>query len=475
MDAQAIAPMSSGVEGLDEILRGGLPGPHLYLVQGGPGTGKTTIGLQFLLEGVKQGEDVLYISLSQSRAELEGIARSHGWSLEHVHIEELKEEAEAVREDDQTIFFTSDLRLDRTRERIDEVIEELKPSRVVYDSVLEIRELSGDNSRFRREILGFKARLARLGICAFLIDVTQEYGGDSELESLAHGIFCLDRWLPAYGAARRRIEIRKMRGVNHSSGIHDFKLLSGDGIVVYPRIVPSDEPETKDQDLIKSEVQHLDEMLGGGMEAGTSTLIIGQSGTGKSTIASVYAEAALERGEAVSLFLFEERKETFFRRSEGLGLQLREHMESGLLELFDFDPAELSPGQFAQVVRRSVEENNVRVVVIDSFTGFINALPSKDEGVSQMHTLLKYLSRKGVLTILIVAQHGLLGMDMQTGVDVSYLGDTVLFLRMGEENARINRSIAVVKKRHGPHELDVRDLTISADEGLMVHKKAGAN
>jgi circadian clock protein KaiC len=330
--------LSTGVEGLDRILGGGLPGPRLYLVQGAPGAGKTTFGLQFLLAGVRLGEPVIYVTLSQSRSELQQIAASHGWSVDGVVIEELESADTLGEAADQTIFHTADIRLDRTRKAVEDAIRRHSPSRLVYDSLLEIRQLSGDSLRFRREMLGFKLFLAEQGITTLMIDTASQHGGDTEIEGVAHGIFCLDKLLPPYGVARRRLEVKKMRGVPFWDGYHDMAIRTGTGVEVYPRIVPNLAPETQRSDLIKSNIEPLDAMLGGGLEAGTTTLIVGQAGTGKSPLASIYSHAALERGEAVAMFLFEERLETFFRRSEGLGMNLRPHHASGRLQIRDFIP-----------------------------------------------------------------------------------------------------------------------------------------
>lgn len=446
--------------GLDQILGGGLPGPRLYLLQGAPGTGKSTLSLQFLREGVARGEPTLYVTLSQSRQELEHIARSHGWSLDGIHIEELEASEALDPATDQTIFHSADLRLDRTQRAVEKAIREIAPKRIVYDSLMEIRQLSGDKLRFRREILALKVFLAKQGIAALLLDVGAEHGGDLELEGLAHGILCLTKELPEYGMAHRRVEVRKMRGVAFFDGYHDMAIRSGQGVEIYPRLVPRLAPEAARTALIKSGVSELDEMLGGGLEAGTTTLIVGQAGTGKSTLASIYSHAALERGESVAMFLFEERLETFFRRSEGLGMNLRPYQESGHLQIKDFNPAEISPGEFSQIVRKAVDEHDVRVVLIDSFTGYLGALPKSNQAVMQIQSLVKYLSRRGVLSILIVAQHGLLGHNVGSDVDVSFLGDAVILLRMYEWPGVIRRSVTVVKKRHGPHDLDVHELVI---------------
>lgn len=461
---------STGIAGLDEILRGGLPASNLYILQGAPGSGKTTAALQFLRAGVEKGESCIYVSLSQTRAELNAIATSHGWSLDGIRVEELSASDAANSAADQTIFQTAELRLDETRRAIEAAIEEHKPDRLVYDSLLEIRLITGDTPRFRRELLGFKAFLAQRNVVALLLD-TQTSSLDrsgEEVEGIAHGVIRFDKSLEEYGSARRRVEVSKMRSVPVADGYHDMAIREGEGVVVFPRLVAGAVKETAKPQLIKSGVAELDEMFGGGQESGTTTLVIGQSGTGKSTMSSLYATAALQRGESVALFLFEERLETFFRRSEGLGMDLRQFHQDGQLIIHDFNPNEISPGEFGQIVQRVVEEKKIRVVVIDSFTGYLNALPHRDKAVRDIQTLLKYLARTGVLTMLIVAQHGLLGQNLGIDVDVSFLGDTVLLLRIVEHDGRLRRNITVVKKRHGPHDLDVRELFIQSSGVTVV-------
>jgi circadian clock protein KaiC len=459
----------TGVSGLDEILRGGLPPSNLYMLQGAPGAGKTTAALQFLLAGVEAGERCIYVSLSQTAAELRSIAISHGWNLDGVRIVELSSSDAINGAADQTIFQTSELRLDETRRAIEQAIEEHKPTRLVYDSLLEIRLITGDTPRFRRELIGFKAFLAKRNVVALLLDTqTGEGTNGAEVEGIAHGVIRFDKALEEYGAVRRRIEVSKMRGVPIADGYHDMAIREGKGVVVFPRIVPGSVREACQPELIKSGVDTLDDMFGGGQEAGTTTLVIGQSGTGKSTMASLYATAALKRGESVALFLFEERLETFFRRSEGLGMDLRQFHEAGQLIIRDFNPNEISPGEFAQIVQGSVVNDNSRVVVIDSFTGYLNSLPHREKAVRDIQALLKYLARAGVLTMLIVAQHGLLGQNVGIDVDVSFLGDTVLLLRISEHEGRLQRNITVVKKRHGPHDLDVHELFIKSSGVTVV-------
>lgn len=464
VESKKLTMVSSGIPGLDEILRGGLPASNLYIVQGAPGSGKTTAALQFLRAGAANGERCIYVSLSQTRAELEAIALSHGWTLEGIRVEELAASDSIKGATDQSIFQTAELRLDETRKMIESAIEEHKPSRLVYDSLLEIRLITGDSPRFRRELIAFKAFLAKRDIVALLLD-TQTPETDrtgEEVDGIAHGVIRLDKSLEEYGAVRRRIEVSKMRGVPVADGYHDMAIREGEGVVVFPRIIPGAVARTVEPQLIKSGVDTLDDMFGGGQEAGTTTLVIGQAGTGKSTMASLYATAALKRGESVGLFLFEERIETFFRRSEGLGMDLRQFHKDGQLIIRDFNPNEISPGEFGQIVQQAVSSERVKVVVIDSFTGYLNSLPHREKAVRDIQSLLKFLARAGVLTILIVAQHGLLGQGIGIDVDVSFLGDTVLLLRITEHEGRLRRSITVVKKRHGPHDLDVRELFIQS-------------
>jgi circadian clock protein KaiC len=449
----------SGVPNLDHILKGGLPGEYCYLLQGQPGTGKTTFALQFLLEGMRRGENCLFISLSQSRHELELIARSHGWSLEGIEVVELQ--TEKTEENDQTVFYASDVRLDVTRKAIIEAIEKHQPKRIAYDSLVEVRQLARSDQRFQRELMNFKQLLREKRITAFLLDLAAANQTDMEVESMAHGIFRLERALPVYGKARRRLDISKMRGVDYFDGYHDVAIISGEGVVAFPRVVPELTPEESGGDLIECGISELDDMLGGGMERGTTALVVGQAGTGKSTLSSLYLYAALKRGENCAMFLFEERPETFFRRSEGLGYSMRQYADNGMLRLYDFNPAEISQGQFNAMALKAVDENDTKVVIIDSFTGYVSGLPQPDEAIVQMQLLLQYLARRNVLTVLVVAQRGLLGHNMDTHIDVSFLGDTVIFLRMYEWPTVIRRTISVVKKRHGPHDLDIRQITIN--------------
>lgn len=455
--------LPTGIDGLDEVLRGGLPQGNLHLLQGPPGAGKTTLALQFLRAGAEAGERTLYVTLSQTAEELRRIAASHGWDVSALDIIELHSHAKAT-ETEQTIFHTSELRLDQTREAIEAVIADRKPNRMVYDSLLEVRLLAVDHTHYHRELIGLRAFLAGHGITALLLDTEPagESGLDTQSRGVVHGVINMDKTLPEFGRARRRIEVSKMRGVDIHDGWHDMDIRSGRGVVVFPRLAPQGPLPAPGSggDLIRSGLDRLDEVFGGGMEPGTTTMVVGQAGTGKSTIASLYATAALERGEEVALFLFEERVETFFRRSEGLGMDLREHHASGRLKLYDFNPDEVTAGEFTQLVEAEARSDTLRVVVIDSFTGYMSSLSNETQALFHIQALLKHLARRGVLTILIVAQHGLLGGHGDVGLDVSFLGDTVLLLRMREVDGRVLRDMVAVKKRHGPHQMDVRELII---------------
>ena len=454
--------VSTGIPGLDEILRGGLPSSSMHLVQGPPGSGKTTMALQFLREGAARGEKTLYVTLSQTARDLHRIADSHGWDIGSVEIVELQ--AESLGEvSDQSIFQTVDLRLDRTRQAVQDAIERVGPDRMVYDSLLEVRLLSPGDDRYQRELMGLRHFIEARGITVILIDIepTDEPTMDTQSRGIVHSVLTFDKVIPSFGRARRRLQISKVRGIDAADGWHDMDIRTGDGVVVFPRLVPAAaDRSTKAGDPIRSGRDRLDDMFGGGMEAGTTTMVVGQAGTGKSTIASLYATAALKRGERVALFLFEERLETFFRRSAGLGMDLRSYYDSGQLQIYDFNPDAISAGEFGQLVQQETSGDDLRVLVIDSFTGYMASLGHENQALYDIQALLKHTARRNVLTFLIVAQTGLLGGGGETPMDLSFLGDTVLFLRMREVDGHVRRDLVAVKKRHGPHALDVRRLII---------------
>jgi len=451
---------ATGVQGLDAVLNGGFPRDWIYLVQGAPGTGKTTLGLQFLLEGVRAGEKVLYVTLSHTERELREIARSHGWSLDGVPLFEVSAREAANRVPaDQTVFHTDQVELGETIDSILAAVSEAQPERLVFDPVEQIRLLTASRLRYRRQLLVLKQALTDLP-CTSLFLTGPSTEGESELESMVHGIVALQRWSPSYGSVRRQLEIVKGRGMLYRGGYHSFRIRTG-GMDVYPRLDTTAEGGRVGRAALRSGAEQLDVLLGGGLEEGTACLILGSTGTGKTSIATLYVHAAVERGDSAAVFLFDERPETFFRRAEGLGMDVRPFLESGRVRLQQVSTGEISPGEFADRVRRSVEIDGAKVVVIDSLTGYLNAMPHELLLVTQMHELLTYLSQRGVLTLLVMAQGGALGSEPIIPLDISYLVDDVLLLRHFEVDGTLRRAISVIKKRLGPHESSIRELRLT--------------
>ena len=454
--------MGTGVAGLDNVLRGGLPRHRLYVIEGDPGAGKTTLALQFLLEGVRQGERVMYVTLSETAEELHEVAESHGWSIDGVNLLELDALAERLQEEaEYTVYHPSDVELGETTKRVRAEVERLQPTRVALDSVSELRILSQTSARYRREILGLKQFFAGKQCTVLVLDDRTTVDGEQQLQSIAHGVIRMKRETRDYGDTRRQLHVVKMRGVRFLDGMHDFLIKSG-GIEVYPRLSVNGALVDAPTDTITSDIKGMDELLGGGLDRGTSTLILGPAGCGKTTLCSQYLLAALDRGEAVSLVLFEESCEGFLQRASGMGMNFNPHVESGLLELRQIDPAELSPGEFANRVCDAVEKRKTRIVVIDSLNGYMNAMPSERFLLIQMHELLMYLGKRGVVTILVMAQHGMMGSAMQTPVDVSFLADTVILLRYFEAMGEVRQAISVVKKRRSGHERTIRELHLGS-------------
>ncbi|MEJ2287837.1 MAG: ATPase domain-containing protein [Deinococcales bacterium] len=452
---------ATGVEGLDAVLDGGLPRDWIYLVQGAPGTGKTTLGLQFLLEGVRVGERVLYVTLSHTEREMREIARSHGWSLDDVPLFEVSAREAASRlPADQTVFHTDQVELGETIESILEAVNEAQPERLVFDPVEQIRLLTASRLRYRRQLLVLKQVLTDIP-CTSLFLTGPSTEGETELESMVHGIVALERWSPSYGSVRRQLEIVKGRGMLYRGGYHSFRIRTG-GLEVHPRLDATPREGSVEQVTFGSGVEQLDTLLGGGLEAGTACLILGPTGTGKTSIATLYTHAAAGRGDTAALFLFDERPETFFRRAEGIGMDLRSYEASGLGRLQQVSTGEISPGEFADRVRRAVAIDGARVVVIDSLTGYLNAMPHELLLVTQMHELLTYLSQRGVLTLLVMAQGGLLGAETIIPLDISYLVDDVVLLRYFETDGNVRRAISVIKKRLGAHESTIRELHLAS-------------
>lgn len=462
MTAPAVELASTGISGLDDILRGGLPRRRIYLLQGDPGVGKTTLGLQFLLEGAAKGEAGLYVTLSETEEELRAVASSHGWSLDALTLHQLSSVEERLAAQQQnTLFHPSDVELNETVDRVLALVEKVNPSRVVFDSLSEMRLLAGEPLRYRRQILALKQHFAgRNGTVLFLDDGTSGEA-DIQLQSLAHGVIALHKVSPEFGATKRKLEVVKLRGVDFRTGLHDYAIETS-GLVVYPRLVAAEHRGRVERKQMPSAVPGLDALLGGGLERGNSVLFVGPSGSGKSTVAAQYVRAALERGERTAIFTFDETIGTFFARAEGTGMNLASFERRGLLTVRQVDPAELSPGQFAHAIRNAVERENARLVVIDSLNGYLMAMPDERFLVIQMHELLSYLSQKGVTTVLVTAQHGLVG-TMQAPVDMTYLADSVVLFRFFEAEGKVRRAISVLKKRIGAHEDSIRELKIGAE------------
>ncbi len=458
--------ITTGIKGLDEILCGGLPPNRLYLIDGDPGSGKTTLGLQYLLEGIRLKEKVLYVTLSETKAEVTSVAASHGWDLSGIDVFELRSEDELEVDNQNTFFHPSEIELGETTKAILGVIEKLKPKRVVFDSLSELRLLARESLRYRRQILALKQYFAGKDISVLLLDDRTSETGDLDLHSLVHGVIRLEQLAPEYGAERRRLRVLKLRGVGFRGGYHDFTLKKG-GIFIFPRLVANEYPTSQEQHLLKSGVIELDALLGGGIDRGASTLLMGPAGSGKSSLALQYAISAAKKGEKAAVFAFDEGKRSILKRSAGLGFDIEHFLTSGQISLQQIDPAELSPGEFVNLVCEAVERDKVRVVIIDSLNGYVNAMPEERFLIIQMHELLSYLNQKGVATFLVVSQHGLIGGNMASPVDVSYLADTVILLRYFEATGEVHKAISVLKRRSGNHERSIREIMFS-DQGIQV-------
>lgn len=459
MAERAAGKASSGISGLDDILSGGFSREHVFLVEGTPGTGKTTLALQFLLAGEKAGEKGLYISLSETERELRQGAASHGWDLGGIEVFELlPPESVLDTEQQQSLLYSSDLELGEATKQIFEAVERTRPARVVIDSLSEIRLLAQSSLRYRRQILAIKHYFAKFGATVMLLDDLTAEAADKTVHSVAHGVVHLDELAPEYGAERRRIRVIKYRGSKFRGGYHDATITTG-GMNVFPRLVASEFRTGGFDSQVSSGIAELDALLGGGIEAGSSTLILGPAGTGKSTAAMMFACAAVARGERAALFVFDEELGLLFGRLRGVGIDLEAMQRKGDVFIEQVDAAELSPGEFAHRVRACVDQNQIRTVVIDSLNGYQAAMPEENSLVLHIHELLLYLNRRGAATFMTVAQHGLVG-DMRTPVDVTYLADTVILLRYFEAGGVVRRAISIIKKRTGPHEDTIREYRI---------------
>ncbi len=458
---------SFGIEGLDDILLGGIPANRFYLIQGDPGVGKTTLALQFLLEGARRGEKGLYITLSETKDELEAVAESHGWDLGRLDIVELSAVEDQIINDSQnTLFHPVEVELTETVDFLLREVDRLNPARVVFDSLSEIRLLSQDSLRYRRQMLTFKQYFAKRKSTVLLLDDKTSGESDLHIQSIAHGVISLQRMHTRIGSDRRQIHVVKLRGARFQNGYHDYEILTG-GLEVYPRMAPSVNPSevTEDKTAV-SNIPELDALLGGGLDRGTSTLFVGPAGSGKSSLAATYADAAARRGEKAAIFIFDENLHTFIKRSEAIGMDMRRHIDGGMIKVRHVDAADISPGEMAFSLRKSVEEDGVRMVLIDSLNGYLQAMPEEKFLTLQLHEILSYLNQKGVVSILLMAQHGLIG-EIQTPVDLTYIADTVVLLRYFELHGSVKKAISVVKKRSGHHEDTIREIWVG-EKGMQI-------
>lgn len=456
--------ISTGVTGLDRLLHGGLPRNRFYLLEGSPGSGKTTLALQFLLQGASRGEQVLYVTLSETSEELRGVAASHGWSLDPITLFELSSMDEVLGAGrEQSILNPWEMELGGMVRLIQQQVESTKPTRIVFDSLSEMRLLAQDALRYRRQVLALKQYFAGRDITVIIVDdLTDNHGQrDSHLHSLCHGVITLERVTLEYGAARRRLQVQKLRGVDYVAGFHDFLIRTG-GLDVFPRLVALDHHKAFAGDPMPSGIAELDALMGGGPLRGTTTLLAGPAGAGKTTLAMQYACSACARGENVAIFEFDERIGTMLLRSKAMGMDLQKCMDDGTLTVSQIDPAEIPPGEFAWRIRREVEDRNCRLVIVDSLAGYLTAMTQEQHLLLQMHEMLSFLNQSGVVTLLINPQAGLVGTMATASLNISYVADAVILIRFFEAQGRMRKAVSIIKNRGGAHEDTIRELRIDS-------------
>lgn len=459
--------ITTGLPGLDQILGGGLPENRIYLIQGHPGTGKTTFSMQFLLEGAKRGETGLYITFSETKEELLSVAASHGWDLSTIELLELSALEDQLKPDAQnTVFHPAEVEMNATMKILMDRVEATAPRRVAFDSVSEMRALAESPLRYRRQMLALKQFFSRQNCTVLLLDDLTSAPQDLQVQSIVHGVINLQKIHPEFGDERRRLNVVKVRGIEYFGGHHDYVIRRG-GLEIFPRIGPSTSEKVFADAPVSSDIPALDHLVGGGLDRGTSNLILGPAGTGKSTLTMQYAYAAASRGEHVAIYTFEESINTLLKRTKAIGMDLLKHIDQGLMTIQKIDPAELSPGEFASLIRDTVQKNNTRMVVIDSLNGYLHAMPQEEFLTLQLHELFAYLGSQGVVTILVLAQQGLMGTTMSTPIDLTYLADTVLITRFFELSGAVRKAVSVIKKRSGYHETAIRELFVGK-EGIRL-------
>jgi circadian clock protein KaiC len=447
-----------GIPGLDDVLVGGIPAVRVYLVEGDPGGGKTTLALQFLLDGRRRNERGLYVTLSETTEELRAVAQSHGWDLDGIELTELATaEASLSADAENTMFYPSEVELSQVTERVLRDVETLRPARVVFDSLSELRMIAQNPLRYRRQILALKQFFVGRHCTVLLLDDRSAGANDIQVQSIVHGVISLELRTPDYGVMQRRLQILKLRGRAYRPGYHDFVIITG-GLRVFPRLVAAEHVARYEPSLVESGLDELDALMGGGMDRGTSALVVGPAGAGKSTFATQYAVEMASRGERTAMFLFDESDRTLRERAEGLDMPIGNLIEQGRIGLRQVDPGELSVGELVQLVRDEVEARDARLVIIDSLNGYLNAIPDERFLTLQLHELLSYLGQRGVTSILVMAQSGMVG-QMVAPVDASYLADSVILLRYFEAFGAVRQAISVLKRRGGRHERTIREFS----------------